>query len=496
MFDKLKKTVSRDVDGDFEQGSIVNQKTSSRNMLVTTVVFILLGGLAAGIYKYTRPSAPPQAPQAPVEFGAIIEQDFVEKDNQSALSAQQSELAEMKEKMQKLESSFTRHKDSTTRRIADAREETKRAVAQEMQERAAAREKVLEDRIAELERGQTFPQNSVITPNSNTVNSPETFGERKLPPRPTSYSNDNPDINHMQYAPSEQTLFRSDSFDSHNFSWVSEEDTYRRTIDNYVPTGTFVTAIVTGGADTNAGVLGQGDTTPVVFQTFHEGILPNGQKSRLNDCTITASAYGEISSSRGIVRTDRLSCIFENGDILDVAVKGTAFNFGRNGIRGTTILKNGEIVQMAGIAGILTGIGETGEALSQTTSTSALGSTSSVTGQDAALNLLGNATSSVGSKLSDYYIGLAELYHPIVEINPGAIVNIVFLEGFPLDPVMAEEYERRAAEQELRSSQSNAYLDVIGNVSNVPSVEVPVNPLANDLVGAGIQVPETPFGRK
>ncbi|WP_353850652.1 TraB/VirB10 family protein [Vibrio harveyi] len=281
--------------------------------------------------------------------------------------------------MQKLESSFTRHKDSTTRRIADAREETKRAVAQEMQERAAAREKVLEDRIAELERGQTFPQNSVITPNTNTVNSPETFGERKLPPRPTSYSNDNPDINHMQYAPSEQTLFRSDSFDSHNFSWVSEEDTYRRTIDNYVPTGTFVTAIVTGGADTNAGVLDQGDTTPVVFQTFHEGILPNGQKSRLNDCTITASAYGEISSSRGIVRTDRLSCIFENGDILDVAVKGTAFNFGRNGIRGTTILKNGEIVQMAGIAGILTGIGETGEALSQTTSTSALGSTSSVT---------------------------------------------------------------------------------------------------------------------
>ncbi|WP_353850651.1 hypothetical protein [Vibrio harveyi] len=53
MFDKFKKAVSRDVDGDFEQGSIVNQKTSSRNMLVTTVVFILLGGLTAGIYKYT-----------------------------------------------------------------------------------------------------------------------------------------------------------------------------------------------------------------------------------------------------------------------------------------------------------------------------------------------------------------------------------------------------------------------------------------------------------
>ncbi|MFA0125844.1 conjugal transfer protein TraB, partial [Vibrio sp. 10N.261.48.A2] len=88
--------------------------------------------------------------------------------------------------------------------------------------------------------------------------------------------------------------------------------------------GTFVTAVVTGGADANAGVLGQGDTTPVVFQTVNKGVLPNGKKSHLNDCTITASAYGEISSSRGIVRTNRMSCILENNEILDLPIKGTA----------------------------------------------------------------------------------------------------------------------------------------------------------------------------
>nr|AKN40393.1 IncF plasmid conjugative transfer pilus assemblyprotein TraB [Vibrio sp. F12 FF_152] len=143
---------------------------------------------------------------------------------------------------------------------------------------------------------------------------------------------------------------------------------------------------------------------------------------------------------------------------------------------------------MAGIAGILTGLGETGQALSQTTSTSALGSTQSINSEDALVNLLGNATSSVGSKLADYYIKLAELYHPIVEINPGAVVNIVFLEGFPLDPVKAEEYEQQLSEEAMQSTNSNQILDIITNT--------PLNPLAKDMTQQGIAVPPTPFGLK
>ncbi len=130
---------------------------------------------------------------------------------------------------------------------------------------------------------------------------------------------------------------------------------------------------MTGGADANAGVSGQGDTSPIVFQTVNQGILPNGKKSKLNNCTITGAVYGEISSSRGVARTNRMSCIQDNGDILDIPINATVFNFGRNGIRGTTILKNGKIVQMVGIAGILQGVGDAGKALAQTTTPTALG---------------------------------------------------------------------------------------------------------------------------
>ncbi|AYV25001.1 TrbI/VirB10 family protein [Vibrio maritimus] len=504
MFDKIKKHLFRDAEGDFEQGDTINKKTAYRNGIVTAASLTFLLTSAAGIYWYTRPKAAIQPITSPVEFGAIVEQDFVEKDNQSALTIQQGLISDLQKEVKGLVSSINQHTSETQRKIEKAKQETARLVEQKVREETKTTEAKLQQRIKELEeREKSLMQNQDNPPvqyqtfskasqgnesGSLPINSPETFGARKLPPRPTTSSNHNPDIAHMQYRPSEQASFNAHQFDSHDFYWEEDEDSYKRNIENYVPTGTFVTAIVTGGADANAGVLGQGDTTPVVFQTVNQGILPNGQKSKLKDCTITASAYGEVSSSRGIVRTDRMSCIQDNGDILDVAIKGTAFNFGRNGIRGTTILKNGKIVQMAGVSGILTGLGETGKALSQTTSTSALGSTTTINGQDAALNLLGNATASVGSKLADYYISLAEMYHPIVEINPGAIVNIVFLEGFPIDPVMAEEHERQQLEKEILSSQSNNILDVI--------TSAPINPLAENLSNEGVKLPPTPFGRQ
>lgn len=182
-----------------------------------------------------------------------------------------------------------------------------------------------------------------------------------------------------------------------------------------------------------------------------------------------------------------MSCIQPDGGILDIPVKATAFNFGRNGIRGTTILKNGDIVEMAGISGILTGIGETGQALSQTTTPTALGPSQTVNGSDALINLLGNATSSVGSKLADYYIKLAELYHPIVEVNPGAVVNIVFLEGFPLDPLLADDYEAKVKreEQAAQSTPGSQLIGVLGG-ANLPAAASQVNPLAEKMAQEGL----------
>ena len=474
-----------DRDGNFEDGGELNEHSTNRNKNVTIISCAVLALAAFGLWKYIQPAMPTSVsddPEVETNFGQIVDKTFTDKDNQSALTEQQLEISELQKQNAKQQKEIEKLRKEADNNIKEAKERVKDEMQSMFNRELNKAVSSLENQIETLKNDNQNYRSSSQQP----VNQPSKFGETQLPPPAYASSNDNPDIDNFQYGQSQNVSFNT-SFDSSDFFWEEEEPRRTRTTENYVPSGTFVTAQITGGADANAGVMGQGDTTPIILQTINDGILPNGKKSKLNNCTITAATYGEISSSRGIVRTNRMSCILPNDEILDIPVKGTVFNFGRNGIRGTTILKNGKVVQMAGVAGILTGLGEFGKGLSETTSSSALGSTTSVTGDQVGLNLLGNATTSVGSKLADYYIGLAEMYHPIVEINPGGIVNVVFQTGFPLDPVEAEQYEQQQRLDE-NISQSNHVMEVISNVAT--------NPLATTLSKEGIEIPPSPFSSK
>ncbi|GLO64191.1 hypothetical protein MACH09_46990 [Vibrio sp. MACH09] len=481
--------------GDFDEGANVNKKVRQRNSFVTLIVVcgIAIGGVAGWWYVKPAPITVTTTESKSVDFGEVMEDGFTEKDNQSALTQQQMEIDSIHKSVKSLEGGLEGLSATIKQelsQISSGIERNQRTELDQMKtdwKNKLAELDILKARLKE-QLNETGSESGV---QATAVNgNGTTFGDYRYPPKPSSQiSTNNPNEGEFSYNNTSRATADTMGFETSTFHWKAsvEEAKAKRTVENYVPTGTFVTAVVTGGADANAGVSGQGDTAPIVFQTINSGILPNGEKSKLNNCTITGSVYGEISASRGITRTDRMSCIQPDGDILDIPVKATAFNFGRNGIRGTTILKNGKIIQMAGVSGILTGLGETGTALSQTTTPTALGPSQTVNGGDALVNLLGNATSSVGSKLAEYYIKLAELYHPIVEVNPGAVVNIVFLEGFPLDPLLADEYEAKI-EQEQQAQQGTPQNQLINALTNAPTAATNqvVNPLADKLSQQGI----------
>ncbi len=466
MMQQMKQWLSKE--GDLDDGLITNEQSKKRNQIISVTVLLLLLGLFFAFKYFKKPhtslsTSAQTATEAP-NFGEIITDDFTNKDNRSALTLQGLDIADVKMEMRKLTEDFQRVKTNNENTIEQMKKENDGLREELRLSRDALRN-------TSIKAPQPLNVQKVNLGVEERTDHIDTFGSRPLPPKPLpSYATNELHKDDFQYSSSDKTHFESkgQGFDSFDFHW---DDTlkipYRRTTENYVPSGTFVTAKITGGADANAGVFGQSDTAPIVFQTIHEGVLPNGEKSHLKNCTIIGSVYGELSSSRGIVRTNSLSCI-KDGNIIDIPVQGTVFNFGRNGIRGTSVLRNGKIVQMAGIAGILTGLGETGAGLASTTSTSALGSTSSINSEDFGLSLLGNATSEVGSKLSDYYIALAEQYHPFIEINPGGIVNIVFTQGFPLDNEGIAKYEETIAQEQAVQGQSNGILETIS-----------LNPLAN-----------------
>jgi hypothetical protein len=210
-----------------------------------------------------------------------------------------------------------------------------------------------------------------------------------------------------------------------------------RNPQNYVPSGTFVKAIMLGGADANASVTGQSSTNPMLFRILDNGTMPNGYRAKLKGCVATASVYGDVSSERGEIRLDRLSCTRKNGQIIELPVQGTVFGpGGKNGVRGIVVMRNGQILADAGISGLAAGLGNVAQQASTTTSTSPLGSTQTVNPSQLGLNVAGSGLSSAMGQLSQYYIQRAEQYHPVIELSAGTPVDLVFLKGFYYDDTL------------------------------------------------------------
>ena len=222
-----------------------------------------------------------------------------------------------------------------------------------------------------------------------------------------------------------------------NFSYNEDGQngaTKLKTVKDYVPPGTFAKAVLLSGADTNAGTHGQTDTVPITMRILDNGILPNGEKSSLKGCFVTAAAYGDASSERGQIRLQRLSCVRSPGKyIIDIPVEGTINDMGgSDGIRGHVVMRNNKLIWNAGISGVLSGIGGAAQQSLTTQSVSPLGVTNSIQPNKVFQSGMFGGANTALSKLADYYIKLADMYHPIVQVHAGSQVNIVFLKGFSL----------------------------------------------------------------
>lgn len=452
---KLSNFLNKGNKADFSDDTeSLNNIVESRNKKLIWGILITL--ICVG-YLFSLMNKPKSKPVEvkPVEFGTVINEEFVNQDIQSAEIAGVVLMEDLKKQLTKLQSRMN-----------------EKELEYELQRQKDKNE--YERKLKALEAEQKSKLSTVSKTNIESVGVPVAQGTYSTP---STLKNQTKDPFAYDHTPRyEDAIQVVEAQKKHNikpkqvtsmpsgiesFSFTSNTKS-KRSIENYVTAGSFVTAVMIGGAEANAGVSGESNTSPVVFRTLNNGFLPNGKKSTLKGCIMTGSAYGDISSSRGIVRGDRFSCIRKNGDILDIPVEATVFNFGKNGIRGDAIMRNSKIVQSVGTAGLIDAIGSAAESLSQTTSVSALGSTTSVNNSDIPLNIAGTTSSDVASKLSDYYLKLAEKYHPDIDLKQGAIVNIVFLKGFPLNPEDHEEYEAEIA----RDRNNNQGGDIISTITN------------------------------
>lgn len=217
-------------------------------------------------------------------------------------------------------------------------------------------------------------------------------------------------------------------------------------VDSYVPAASFVKAVLLNGLDAPTGGQAQANPQPIILRLTDLAFLPNRYRGGVKECFVLASGYGDIASERAFLRTDTLSCVNVHGQPIEVKISGyISGEDGKTGMRGRMVTKQGQVLANALLTGSVSALGKI---LSMTSTTvtenpaNALGvgsTTTSITPGKAAQNALGQGLTSAMDKISNYYLKLADQLFPVVEIDAGRQVEVIFTKGFNFGGSTKEE---------------------------------------------------------
>jgi len=206
-----------------------------------------------------------------------------------------------------------------------------------------------------------------------------------------------------------------------------------RTLDNYLPIS-FTRAVLLGGLDAPTGGQAQANPHPVLLRLDDNAILPNRFRAQVRECFVVGAGYGDISSERAYIRTERLACVRHDGTALEVQIKGSIFDeTGKVGMRGRLVTKQGQVLANALLAGVISGAGYGFQNSYTTFSTSPFGAVTTTEPSHAFEAGLASGVGRAMDRLAQYYITLAEKTFPIIEVDAGRSVDVVLTEGVVLD---------------------------------------------------------------
>ncbi len=210
-----------------------------------------------------------------------------------------------------------------------------------------------------------------------------------------------------------------------------------RPLESWLPAGSYADAVVLAGVDASAGVSSQGDPRPVLLRlTSPAWSAAEGGEALDADvagCTLTGAAYGDLSSEKVYVRLRTLTCAGpEPETVIETEVAGFVAGSGKAGVRGPVVSREGALVEKAFLAGLVSGAGETAANMLQTPAGG--------TGEERAASLadlgragLGAGAGSAGRRVADYLIRRAEQYQPVIQLQTGTRVTVIFIEGARID---------------------------------------------------------------
>lgn len=291
----------------------------------------------------------------------------------------------------------------------------------------------LKQKLAEVEQKQAVPQPAphqagMLPPLPPMP--PPTPPAPSLPQPPATGADGVKPVPVPPAQPREPGIAAFEVSDGANTSSQPEPEKQAKT---YVPSGSFMRVALLGGLDAPTGGQAQNNPWPVLLRVQDNAFLPNRYRARVKECFLLGSGYGDISSERAYLRLESLSCVLNNGEVVDTPAKGYVVGEdGKAGMRGRLVSKQGQVLANALMTGIIAGIGQGFQQSATTYSTSPLGSVGTVEPGKQFQAGIGAGVGKALDRLSQYYITLAEKMFPIIEVDAGRIVDVVLTRGVTL----------------------------------------------------------------
>lgn len=205
----------------------------------------------------------------------------------------------------------------------------------------------------------------------------------------------------------------------------------------YIPIGSIITGTLINGMDAPTGQGARRDPFPATLRIQKEAILPNHFSLDVRECFMQVSGYGDMSSERAYLRGEAISCVREDGGIIEASMDSYVIGEdGKAGVRGRLVSKEGQLLARSLMAGFLDGVA--GAFNVQPAPSLRIDNNESIPVYKQTLNSdriqggFASGTSSALSRLADYYMDMADSIFPVIEVDAGRQLDIVVTRGTSL----------------------------------------------------------------
>ncbi len=219
------------------------------------------------------------------------------------------------------------------------------------------------------------------------------------------------------------------------FVSVETQNPLQFNADRYVVAGTYSQAVLLSGLVVSTSVASQSNPQPIALRLIDSGNMPRGWHSHVKDAVLIGSCYGDLSAERAMCRINTLSFMEEDGTGVEIAVEGWMFGEdGAPGLRGKVVDRAGEVARESLIAGILGGMSNflKNDAVSSVFPVTPFGQTNALSTKEVLKGSFGSGASNALDKLAEFSIKRAESMQPVIIVNGGRRVDVLFKKGFSL----------------------------------------------------------------